>query len=338
MVGKKWHKTLMFLIFTVVGLVHSDKTMLGGHGGVHDRMGAGAAELGTGNTGTARVTSSAPAYWNPALLAFPRKASLNLGGEYRSLKRNGAVSSLQGRIAPNMGLGLSILNRGDMNVPVYDKDENYLGAARPQDMGFYLGIGLKTSRKNSFGTAIQWFHSSKDIGGRGDINFIGIFNLGWYHLWNKNFKTAVVLRNLGLNKDLSASYELKTGEADSDHSLDRTGKDFFPKTLIVACMYTLPFWKRHVDSYFEFLNFQLKNKLFDIDPDHHVMDFRVGADWKYNKLISLRTGYDRGSISFGFGYTWIFNNKKKLHFDYALLLERGFVTFNPFSFNFKYVL
>ncbi|MFC1585348.1 hypothetical protein ACFL5V_07365 [Fibrobacterota bacterium] len=311
---------------------------LGGHAGVLDRMGAGVAELGTGNTGTGREDAVPAAYWNPALLAFSRYTAAAFGADIRSLSRNGGMICLQGRIAPNMGAGLGIINRGDFDFPVYDMNENYLGVARPQDIGFYLGVGVKTSRRNSFGSALQWYHSNKDIGGAADINSIGIINVGWYRSWSTKFKTAAVLRNLGFNSSFSANYEFKAGQAQTEFAMDETGKDFFPKTLIAAGMYTFNIMKKDLDVFVEFLNFQLVDRIFDIDRDHHAVDMRMGTEFKLIDDTSFRAGYDRGNVCFGLGYHLKIRKKKKLQFDYALILERFGTTLNPFAIGLRYEL
>src|SRR4051812_13397144 len=157
----------------------TDEEVLGGHEGWLDRMGGGIKELGMGNTGTASEDASPAAYWNPALLPFNRQVTVGLGADMRSLDRNGGYASIQGRIAGNLGLGIGLLNRGDYNVNAYDRDTRPLGVARPQSLGSYLGIGVKTTRTNSFGAAVQWYSTNLDIGGgTGNINVIGIFNLG----------------------------------------------------------------------------------------------------------------------------------------------------------------
>jgi hypothetical protein len=336
------HYSLVWIVvLSAVCSVSSHQANLGGYAGVLDRMGAGAAELGTGNAGTVREGAIPAAYWNPALLAFQRHTMAAAGADIRSLNRNGGMLGIQGIIAPNMGVGVGIVNRGDFHVEVYDKNEKFQGIARPQDFGFYLGVGLKTSRKNSYGASIHWYYSNKDVGGQGDVNTIGIFNFGWYRSWNSRFKTGLVLRNLGLNSSLSARYDLRTGVAESGFDMDRSGEDFIPKTIVAAMMYQFTIIERPLDVYFEFLDFVLYDKIFDekiYDRDHHAVDIRVGADWHLSEVASIRTGYDRSNICLGVGYTWKTDKGKKLTFDYALMLERVGITFNPFSVGIKYEL
>ncbi|MBF0431688.1 MAG: hypothetical protein HQK83_10440 [Fibrobacteria bacterium] len=329
---------IIIILICSVSVVVSHDVNVGSFAGVLDRMGAGVAELGAGNTGSCRADAMPGAYWNPALIGFQKQTLIAAGADMRSLNRNGGTIGIQGKVAPNMGLGLGMVNRGDYNVKVWDENENLLGTARPQDIGMYLGIGLKTTRKNSFGAALQWYVSNMDLGGQGDISQIGIINLGWYHVWFKNFKTALVVRNLGMNKRLSADYDFIAGFGETAAGLDQAGVDFFPKTFIAAAMFTLPILRKTIDVYGELVDYQLTNEFYDEDWDHHAKDFRLGAEWRFHPTAVARTGYDRGNFSFGFGYHFKLKNGKTLIFDYALLLESFGVTFNPYAIGFRYAL
>jgi hypothetical protein len=309
---------------------------LGSYSGVLDRMGAGIAELGAGNTGTARMDASPAAYWNPALLAFQTRTCLAMGSDVRTLQRNGGMLSVQGMAAPNMGVGLGIVNRGDFNVKVYDKDEVYLGTVRPQEIGSYLGIGLKTTRHNAFGVTVQWYFSDFDIGGRGDVTLVGILNFGWFHVWKKKLKTAVVIRNIGLNSKLSASYDITTGQVSNATGLDETGADFLPKSFSAAVGYSFDVMKRRLDVYLEYLDYQLTKKVLDTDRDHHAMRWRAGAEWRVYPQSWVRAGFDKGNLSLGLGYQWRLRKGNQLIFDYALLLERYAVAINPYAIGLKY--
>jgi hypothetical protein len=313
--------------------------ILGGHEGWLDRMGGGIRELGMGNTGTANEEAMPAAYWNPAILPFNRRLMAGVGADMRSLQRNGGFAGVQGRMAANLGFGVGLLNRGDYDVPAYDADEKPLGTARPQALGGYLGLGVKTSRSNAFGAAVSWYSYDLDIGdGTGNVNVIGIFNAGWFKRWGNDLKTAVVLRNLGLNGDLSADFDqtsLTTGGSAQDFT--RTTSDFIPKTLVAAVFYTSHAYGKTVDLAAEVLDYQLKRDLYSLDAEFHVQALRLGADWHVTDRVNARLGMDQGNLSAGFGYElpW---GKRRLLFDYAFVAERGLLTLNPFAVGFRAAL
>jgi hypothetical protein len=314
----------------------TEREILGGHEGWLDRMGGGIRELGMGNTGTASEESNPAAYWNPAVLPFNRQTTVGMGADIRSLDRNGGYASLQGRVAGNMGMGIGILNRGDFNVQAYSADEKPIGIARPQALESYLGIGIKTARSNSFGLSVQGYSSDMDLGGStGNVNIIGIFNLGWYKRWGNSLKTGVVVRNLGISKRLSAEFDQTTIVGEEASGFDHTATDFFPKTLVAAVFYTTKAGSKTVDLAFEVMDFQMKNEIYVSDANFHTQDIRLGVDVHWTEDMSLRAGIDRGNLSMGFGYIlpW---GKRKIMFDYALLVERGYLTVNPYAVGLRY--
>jgi hypothetical protein len=317
--------------------VHAtEQEVLGGHEGWLDRMGGGIRELGMGNTGTASEESNPASYWNPAVLPFNRQTTVGVGADMRSLDRNGGFAGIQARLAGNMGIGFGILNRGDYNVKAYDADEKAIGTARPQSLGSYLGLGIKTSRSNSFGAAVQWYSSNMDLpGATGDINVIGIFNLGWYKRWGTDLKTAVVVRNLGISPRLSAEFDQTTLTGEDASGFDHNSTDFFPKTLIAAVFYTTKAGSKTVDLAFEVMDFQLKNEIYASDANFHSQDFRLGFDLHWTEIMSLRAGADRGNLSAGFGYVFPWG-KRKIMFDYALVAEKATLTLNPFAVGLRF--
>ncbi len=328
-------RALLFLLAVAAAAQATQDEILGGHEGWLDRMGAGIRELGRGNTGTALLDAAPAAYWNPALLPFDRETQVGLGADIRSLDRNGGFVSLQGRLASNLGVGIGILNRGDLNVPAYDENENPIGTAQPQAFGSYLGLGVRTSRRNAFGVTIQWYSSSTDIsGGAGNISFVGGVNLGWYRQLTDSLAVAVVVRNLGFDPALSADFDQTVLGDQTVFGSENTSSDFFPKTLVVAGQWQHTLWSRPWTFAAEALDYQLKRDLFVVDANFHQQAFRFGAECAVAPRVYFRAGWDQTNPTFGFGYDFVWN-RRVLHFDYALLFESGFTTFNPYAAGFR---
>ncbi len=330
-------KSLALLLFVATGIFGAENEVLAGHEGWVDRMGAGVLELGRGNTGTAFIDATPAAYWNPAVLPFQRKPQVAMGAEIRSMDRNGGYLSFQERLTGNLGAGLGILTRGDFSFPAYDENEKYLGTVRPQAFASYLGVGLRTSRNNAFGATVLWYASNLDVGdGYGNLNFVGGFNLGWFHRFPDSISAAVVVRNLGINERLSAEFDQIVSGNQTQSGFQSTETDFFPKTLIAAGEWRKNLWQRPWIFAAEIIDYQLKSDLFTPNPAFHSPAFRVGADWEPVERAHMRTGVDRGDITFGLGYTFLWH-RRPLQFDYALILERGWMTFNPYAVGLKTV-
>jgi hypothetical protein len=301
-------------------------------------MGAGVAELGRGNAATATEQSSLPAYWNPATLPFLRRSEASLGADVRALQRNGGYASYQGRLTGNLGAGFAVVNRGDYDLPAYDADENKLGTARPQFFGYYLGFGLKTSRQNSLGLSLHGYTSALDIDGvTGDVNVIGLVNLAWYHRLSDALSVGLSLRNLGLNSDLNAEFDQITLGDETEFGFERTTSDFLPKTLIVGAEYRFIWKGRAFTVAAEAMDYQLQPDLFALDFEQHAQAGRIGGEWEAAKGVVLRAGLDRLNPTLGFGYTYLLK-KRPLRFDYAVTLERGWTTFNPYAVGLRVTL
>lgn len=319
----------------------AESEVLGGHEGWLDRMGAGVRELGQGNTGTDRVDGALAAFWNPALLPFPKKPQLALGGEIRSLDRNGGYVSFQERLTGNLGVGITIVNRGDLKIPILDGNEDTISGlltAAPQAFASYLSVGLRTSRGNAFGATVQWYTSNMEVANYGDITFVGGFNLGWYRRLGDSLSVSVVVRNLGINERLSAEFDQNAfgGDDASAYGSALSAPDFFPKTLVVAGEWRKSLLNRAWTFSAEVMDYQLKNVLFTPNPAFHSQAARVGAECEVAEAVQLRAGLDRLNPTIGFGYTFKWN-RRPIQFDYALTMERGFLTFNPYAIGLKTV-
>jgi len=330
------HKPLLLGLLVVTTSFSAEKEILGGHEGWLDRMGAGVRELGRGNTGTALADAAPAAYWNPALLPFYRKSMVAGGAEVRSLDRNGGYLSLQGPVANNLGMGVGLVNRGDYNVVAYDENEKSIGTAKPQAWATYIGAGMRTSRRNAFGATMQLYASTIDVGeGIGDVDFVGGVNLGWYRRVSDSLSVAVVVRNLGFNKNLSAEFDQTVTGEDIGFGVASTGRDFFPKTLVVAAEWRKRLWDMPFAFAGEVLDYQLKNTLFTANPAFHSQAVRVGAECEIAERTFVRAGVDRLNPTLGFGYTYRWSRARLITFDYALLFERGITTFNPYAAGIK---
>jgi hypothetical protein len=166
--------------------------------------------------------------------------------------------------------------------------------------------------------------------GIGDITFVGGFNFGWLRRIGDSLSVAVVVRNLGLNEDLSADFDQIVLGEDTGFGFESTASDFFPKTVVAAVEWRKSLWGRPWAFAAEALDYQLKRDLFVLDANFHRQAFRLGVECEAAERVHLRTGMDRGDLSVGFGYAFAWG-RRLLRFDYALVLESGLTTFNPYA-------
>lgn len=328
---------ILFLLAIQLANAYHSPT-LAGTGGLIDRMGIGIAQLGMGNTGALQIHHAGHAYWNPALLAFPAQNQAIAGADVRWLSRNGSYLGWQGRLAPRLGAGIVIANRGDFDVPVYDEQENLEGTARPQEFLTYLALGWKLTRFSGIGFQVGNYSRYMDLGGAGDGSMLGLFGISYYNRLFPNLEAVVSIRNLGLNSDFSARYDIVSDE-ESALGFSATGNDYWPKTTALGFRYLPSFAKIPKEALsisVELLDFLLEDDLWAWTLDHHQFDFRLGSEYILNPWIVLRGGYDRGNLSLGGSYTTKLGRKNNLTLDYALLLERNFTFLNPFSLGIRF--
>jgi hypothetical protein len=314
----------------------TSEEVLGAHEGWLDRMGAGIRELGRGNTGSLLEDGSAASYWNPALLGLSRRTQVAVGAETRAAERIGGFASIQGRAAGQLGLGLSVVHRGDYEVKAYDADERAIGTARPQSIASFVGLGLRTSRQQAFGLSLGWYSQYLDVGeGVGDVNVIGFVNLGWYRRLGDRWRVGAVVRNLGLAPELNAGFEQVTLGDETVGGFERTSEDFWPKTLIVAGSFNDTLAGRPYEVSVELIDYQLKPVLYALDANFHAQRLRLGAEYEAWPGLEVRMGSDGMNLSAGFGYTFKWR-KRPLRFDYALTIERNVFTINPLAVSLRY--
>ena len=310
---------------------------LGGLDGFVERMGAGIAELGRGNTGVSDEESEPAAYWNPACVASTRKIGISLGGEDRSLGRAGGYVGAQGGVGARAGVGVAFLDRAVLGFPVVNEEDVDLGTVTPHFWMAWIGLGWRVSRQDMLGLGIS--RSGETIGVASKYSDIEMndasqgptsLDLGWHRSWNPRFESGLVIRNIGFNRDLSARW---TRNPSRDNTLP-SSQAFRPKTLEAGVTYHTKLLAQPFDLHLEALDYQLADTLLVFDPDWHYWTARMGLEWQAIDDAWLRAGYDSGNLTFGAGYHFKLSWNGKpwpLQVDWALVREGTVGFWNPLS-------
>lgn len=333
---RNWGMTLIFL---AVALWADKQATLGGTDGFVERMGAGARELGRGNTGGADTGSAPGAYWNPGLLGMRRDLALSLGGENRDLDRAGGYLGVESGAGKRMGVGMAVLFRGDRDFQVISDDDEDLGTAQPWFMMAYVGMGYRLSRIDGIGFSFSFSYDNLDLASHyTDADMVDAYqspvalNLGWYREWNARWTSGVVVRNLGLNSKLSASWQRNPSR---DNSLSTT-EAYRPKVLQVSLGYHAPLFGRKTNLWLDVLDYQVADTLLVFDPDWHIWKSRLGIETEVIPQGMVRLGLEDRNPSLGLGYTFLVRWDRKripIALDYALLYEWDAELWNPLSFS-----
>jgi hypothetical protein len=334
---------VLLLLYWVPLLEAGSKQTLGGHDGMVQRMGAGARELARGNTGVSDVNAGMEAFWNPALLAYNSGMRAAISGDLRALNRKGAAMGLASRIGSRMGAGVALLVRGDSDFEVVNYEDQTLGSASPFFAHAVVGVSMRTSVRNSFGIGLHVEY--QDLGVASLLQEDGLqfedqftspvfLDLGWLRVVNDRFTVGVVLRNIGAESDLVATYSRTLSH---DNSTPQAF-GYLPRVLETGVTYSSVLFSRPAQMSLQVSDYMVSEEFFDVDGDYHIVKARMGMDWMVIPKGSVRLGFDHGAFTMGLGYQFtfaVFNRQMPLFFDYALQWERNSYLFQPVSFSLR---
>lgn len=260
---------------------------LQGWGGAFLRQPAGAAALASGsaNTASARYLCS---FWNPALLGNLKTKQLSVGSGYRSLGRTDGFICFESAIPPRMGMGVSLVYRGDPFLNnLVDDQEDELPDASYTAFALKTGLSYRLNRKMSAGLAIVVLYQRlpTDFTTAGKLIYdsetlLGGFDFAFRSVITKNSCVGVVWKNL-----FSVfKWELHT----SDAGLNPIINDTLPAPLTIGhelkttLMKKKVYWNCDISGY-------VVNGLFH-RLDHSACVINNGIEWENWDNVSLRFG------------------------------------------------
>lgn len=265
----------------------------GGLPGAPLRLSAGAWASGMGGAAAADPQFMI-SWYNPANLSLLRERRASLGAGLRSLGRSEGWASIDFRVPPRMGMGLSFVYRGDpflddMYDGYYDQgtvvEEKALGPMSYSFLNLKIGVGYLVSKKLSMGASVAIMHQSLPTTPQGDgvlnstSTSIGAFDIAATYKLNKELMLAAVLKNLGARNSWTIS---------SDEGFDQTIEEEIPPSIVLAGSYKGRFLERGL-----LWNLDLVNYVFDSDWaffEHPEMVISTGVQWDFRDDLLLRAG------------------------------------------------
>ncbi|MBD3392968.1 MAG: hypothetical protein GF418_12755 [Chitinivibrionales bacterium] len=275
--------TLFLLTALLAGVVHAGR--LGGQPGAYLRapVGADACARGGANTAAPRHLFS---WWNPSMLVSDKERRLTLGGAYRSLGRTEGICGWEFRVPPRVGMGLSVLYRGDPFLNrLYDEDENELERGAYSTLTFKIGLAYLVTRVLYLGGNVSAFYQSLPVGYRGEklrnessID-MGGFDFGARLQTADNISFGLVVKNLGAGITLNT-----VGDWDYDVPLETK---FLPSltlgSQVKGSLRDKPFiWSCDLAGY-------LLNGDFE-KLEHPVAVLNNGFEWQNWDTFHIRAG------------------------------------------------
>jgi hypothetical protein len=268
------------LLFTTAG----SAGQVGGLSGAYLRPPVGATALAMGGANTASPDFLA-SWWNPAVLANLREKHASAGIGFRSMGRSDAFGSFEFRVPPRLGVGVTVLYRGDPFInDLYDENENKLPGTSYTTFTGKIGLSYYVSRKLSAGASIgihyqrlpinydeKWVHTS--------ATSIGSFDFALSYKWNKNFTLGLVTRDF---------FSLMTWNFDYGYGSGTTIEDRPLPSITLASKYNAKLFKKPL-----IWTTDLKGYLFDGEfkkLDRPEAYLSTGAEWQNWKSFYLRAG------------------------------------------------
>jgi hypothetical protein len=262
-----------------------------------ERFGAGSRELSRGNAMAADTSAFFASYWNPGMLAFRRDIAAGLHAEHRSAGMSGGSFGVDAGAGSRMGIGMAVLSRDDFITG-------------------YTGLGYRMSKKDGVGFSFSTMYLINEF--QSPLSF----DLGWFRYWSASWQSGLLIRNIGFNSKLSASWQRGNYKA------------FRPKTFEAGLTRRSLLAGKPASVSLSVISYQEADTLFVFDPDIHVFKGRFGFELETGKNKSLRFGIDGKDPAIGWSYAFDIANKI-LFLDYAIIYEWEADALNPLSLSLR---
>jgi len=286
------------------------------------RMPAGAWATGAGGAVSADPEFML-SWYNPSQLPFLRERRASMGAGIRSLGRTEGWASYDFRVPPRVGMGLSLVYRGDPFVNnLYDGyyqggevvEERALNGAAWTAASIKIGAGYLVSRKLSLGGSVAVNYQSLPtmLEASGDVSnttvtSIGALDIAASYKMTQNLTLSASVRNL-LSRN---SWQMETGDAFSA-AVDET----VPPVFVLASSHKTALLGRE-------LIWGADAAIFLIDGEgkylgHPEAALASGARWKFTDAITLMAGLADIELAGGADYWDGFSPRFAAGFSYAL--------------------
>jgi hypothetical protein len=220
-----------FLLFILPAFA-SAQDPLAGRPGATQALDVSPRSQALGGIGVALEHSSTlAAFWNPALSAFAPAPQLSVGYKRLSLGRNQQFIGYTQPVQPRAGLSAALISHGDLEIDVYDQDENL-----SPDRGYFLAADLilslsyKINRRLSVGLATQLMYETLADAEHGESVFdVGNLGLSCFYRITNHLTAGANLMNLG------AALDWLLWDRPSDYEIPQT--DILPTVLKTGFCY-----------------------------------------------------------------------------------------------------
>lgn len=290
--------------------------LVGGESGAYLRAPTGATAFAMGGAGTA-TPDYLCAWWNPAILSTYKNPRAALGMGIRSMGRTEGFGSFAFRIPPRVGMGMSLLYRGDPFLTgLRDRDENEVERGAYTTLTLKIGLSYVVSRRLSVGGTIGIFYQNMPTSIAPDLSLHhssvtkpGGFDLGLRYKLRDDWTVALVGRNLGV----SMEWEVRSAASSLNVTIqDKPLPSFVAASRLERSLMDKPFvWTCDAVGY-----------IFDGEwkrlPRAEAF-LHNGFEWRRWETFRIRAGIGDLALS-----TKMFSDSKDYFDNFAFRLTAGF--------------
>lgn len=299
-----------------------------------------AEAIGRGGMGLITIYNANTVFWNPAGLGWiPGKydVSLNYTKGIADIDHNAIAAAFQiGRFGV-IGLDVLMMNYGDFyGTRRANNDQGFVdtGTFSPQAYAIGLSFSQKVSDRFSYGVRIKY--ARQDLGSA----WIGVAGIDVddpaLEIEEKSYALAEPSVDIGAIYDF-LYHKIRFGAVIQNFSREIKYEDEkFPLPFAVSFGITvdpLSFFSPFEDGSPFLLGFETRH------PRDFKEKFKVGAEYVYDNMLIIRSGYmgnyDERGLTMGFGFTRSYMNSK-FRLDYAYEDFGIFDAAHTFSFGVTY--
>lgn len=284
----------------VVGTATTDFKKAGGSGSQFLKIGVGARAMGMGGAFSGVADDITALYWNPAGIASLK--GVNMGFEYNSWfgDMKHSFVGLEFPLSDDYRFGLSVvmLDAGSIDITTLASPEGTGSSYNVNDISIGGTIAAKLTEQFSFGITLKYIQNTIfDL----TATTIAIDAGTVYDLGLDGLRLGLGVTNLGGEATFEGQSLSVQVDRQSDRDANITSRPLDAQ--LSNTPYSLPLSFRAGLSY-DFLKGKENSNLVLAGDFIHLSDnpekFNVGAEYVWNGLLSIRSGYQARYDELGF--------------------------------------
>lgn len=271
----------------------------GGYAGSFLDLGLGVRSLGMGGAFVSVAGDAETGFWNPGGVSFIRARTFSALYRKMSFDRRLTYVTYTQPVRNEAAIGLGWVNAGTGDIQGRDNEGVLNGEVTHSENEIFLTFSKKIPPYSSLGLNIKYVQQKLE-----NISAYGVgfdFGIIFRPPLKRRLTLGVALQNVALQQRWTS------GKYWGDFGLQGTSTtDRFPVNLRMGA--SLEFAQLLIAA--------------DVEKrQHQDLQLHLGTEYRYQKLIALRAGFERGVLALGVGLKYSFRSYN-LGFNYAYVSSR----------------